>query len=74
MPSALPALSLAAKLLSRAARSGLTVPLPAAADVGSRLLRLVSEAREAGVDPEQALRDAVREWAEAFRDAERQRG
>jgi len=74
VPSALPALSLAAKLLSRAARSAVAVPLPAAADVGSQLLRLVGEAREAGVDPEQALRDAVREWAEAFRAAERERG
>ena len=74
VPSALPALSLAAKLLSRAARSGVAVPLPASADVGARLLRLVSEAREAGLDPEQALRDAVREWAEAFRAAERERG
>ncbi|HSK54223.1 MAG TPA: MazG family protein [Jiangellales bacterium] len=71
VPSALPALSLAAKLLSRASRSGLSVPLPSGADVGSRLLHIVSEAREAGVDPEQALRDAVREWAAAFRAAER---
>ena len=29
-------------------------------DLGDRLLALVAEAREAGVDPEQALRDAVR--------------
>jgi XTP/dITP diphosphohydrolase len=29
-------------------------------DVGERLLALVAEARESGVDPEQALRDAVR--------------
>jgi len=29
-------------------------------DVGERLLALVAEARETGVDPEQALRDAVR--------------
>jgi XTP/dITP diphosphohydrolase len=31
-----------------------------ARDVGARLLALAAEAREAGVDPEQALRDAVR--------------
>lgn len=31
-----------------------------AEDLGERLLGLVREAREAGVDPEQALRDAVR--------------
>ncbi len=29
-------------------------------EVGERLLALVAEARAAGVDPEQALRDAVR--------------
>ena len=29
-------------------------------DIGERLLSLVAESREAGVDPEQALRDAVR--------------
>jgi XTP/dITP diphosphohydrolase len=29
-------------------------------DIGARLLGLVAEARAAGVDPEQALRDAVR--------------
>jgi uncharacterized protein YabN with tetrapyrrole methylase and pyrophosphatase domain len=32
----------------------------AAADLGDRLLALVAEAQESGVDPEQALRDAVR--------------
>jgi XTP/dITP diphosphohydrolase len=31
-----------------------------APDLGDRLLALVAEAHEAGVDPEQALRDAVR--------------
>src|SRR5699024_1679787 len=30
------------------------------ASIGERLLALVAEARESGVDPEQALRDAVR--------------
>ena len=29
-------------------------------DIGERLLALVAEARETGIDPEQALRDAVR--------------
>jgi len=29
-------------------------------DLGARLLALVAEAHEAGIDPEQALRDAVR--------------
>ncbi len=34
-----------------------------AEDIGERLLALVAEAREAGVDPEQALRDVVRRRA-----------
>ncbi len=38
--------------------------------VGDRLLALVVEARAAGEDPEQALRDAVRRLAELVRDAE----
>ena len=63
IPLALPALSRAAKVLDRLERSGTS--LPAAdpvdpADLGDRLLALVAEARQAGVDPEQALRDAVR--------------
>jgi XTP/dITP diphosphohydrolase len=63
LPPTLPALLYADKVLDRihadpslvndgsASRSG---------DIGERLLGLVAEAREAGVDPEQALRDAVR--------------
>ena len=34
-----------------------------AEDIGERLLALVAEAREAGIDPEQALRDVVRRRA-----------
>ena len=63
IPAELPALSRAAKVLDRLERAGR--PLPAArpgetVDLGDRLLALVAEARESGVDPEQALRDAVR--------------
>jgi XTP/dITP diphosphohydrolase len=43
---------------SRAVRSG-----DPADDIGERLLALVAEARDAGVDPEQALRDVVRRLA-----------
>ncbi|MET1060443.1 MAG: MazG nucleotide pyrophosphohydrolase domain-containing protein [Nocardioides sp.] len=43
---------------SRTVRSG-----DPAEDIGERLLALVAEAREAGVDPEQALRDVVRRLA-----------
>ena len=59
LPPGLPALLLADKVLDRLERSG----HPARGggdDIGDRLLELVAEARDAGVDPEQALRDAVR--------------
>jgi len=58
----LPALLYADKVLDRLARAGRPVtPDPASPDLGERLLALVAEARAAGVDPEQALRDTVRE-------------
>src|SRR4051794_3369806 len=41
-------------------REGVDQAPPADAGIGDRLLALVAEARESGVDPEQALRDAVR--------------
>jgi len=63
IPAELPALSRAAKVLDRLERAGSPLPLAptgVTADLGDRLLALVAEARESGVDPEQALRDAVR--------------
>jgi XTP/dITP diphosphohydrolase len=61
LPPGLPALLLADKVLDRLARAGADAPLADAPDdLGSRLLGLVAEARAEGVDPEQALRDAVR--------------
>jgi XTP/dITP diphosphohydrolase len=65
-----PALALAAKILQRAARAGLAVPLPAGSDLGTTLLRLVADARAAGLDPEAALRQAALAYAAAVRDAE----
>ena len=59
IPPTLPALLYADKVLDRLARTGVT-PAPSGEDVGDRLLALVAEARGSGVDPEQALRDAVR--------------
>jgi XTP/dITP diphosphohydrolase len=57
----LPALLYADKVLDRLERAGaVPEPDPAADDLGDRLLALVAEARTQGVDPEQALRDAVR--------------
>jgi XTP/dITP diphosphohydrolase len=59
LPPGLPALLYADKVLDRLEREGAPVE-PAGDDLGSRLLALVAEARDQGVDPEQALRDAVR--------------
>jgi XTP/dITP diphosphohydrolase len=58
----LPALLLATKILERVpdARAGLPDAGDAAAELGDRLLALVAEATAGGLDPEQALRDAVR--------------
>lgn len=63
LPPTLPALLWADKVLDRSARAGAPLdlaPRTTDADIGDRLLALVAEARGAGVDPEQALRDAVR--------------
>jgi MazG family protein len=60
IPKTLPALTRAAKVLDRLERAGTALPAPDPDDLGDRLLALVAEARAAGEDPEQALRDAVR--------------
>jgi XTP/dITP diphosphohydrolase len=69
VPPALPALALADKVVGRAARVGVTPS--GSGTLGHRLLSLVVEARAAGADPEQELRDAVRRLSHAVRDAER---
>ncbi|HEY3530079.1 MAG TPA: MazG family protein [Nocardioides sp.] len=58
----LSALLLATKVLERtpSAAADLTEPTDGSADLGDRLLALVAEATSAGIDPEQALRDALR--------------
>ncbi len=55
LPETLPALLYAAKVLER---GGVAPDEPS--DLGDRLLALVAEAVGEGIDPEQALRDAVR--------------
>jgi XTP/dITP diphosphohydrolase len=70
VPPALPALSLAAKLLHRAAASGVPVAPPEDDSLGSRLMRLVAEAQEAGLDAEAELRIAARDYAERVREHE----
>jgi XTP/dITP diphosphohydrolase len=59
IPTSLPALLYADKVVDRLQRAGHAV-VDEEGTVGSRLLALVVEAQAAGVDPEQALRDAVR--------------
>jgi XTP/dITP diphosphohydrolase len=59
IPASLPALLYADKVVDRMQRAGHPV-VDDEGTVGSRLLALVVEAHEAGVDPEQSLRDAVR--------------
>ena len=81
IPTAMPALSLAEKVLGRAKRVGLEAADVAASsatgepgepghDLGTQLLGLVAQARVEGVDPEQALRDAVRRASETIQAAE----
>ena len=78
VPSALPALSWAAKTLGRAERAGVAAPLPEprtvpptdAESVGEVLLDVVARARALGVDPEQALRQAVRGYSAKVREIE----
>lgn len=63
VPPSLPALARADKVLGRLERVGLTDRIDAATsedDLGARLLLLVREARQAGVDAEASLRAAIR--------------
>jgi XTP/dITP diphosphohydrolase len=79
VPLALPALSLATKVLGRAERAGVAPTLAEPASVvpddeqgvGDTLLVLVHRARSIGVDPEQALRRAVGRYADQVRGLER---
>jgi XTP/dITP diphosphohydrolase len=61
-----PALALAAKILQRADRAGLAVPLPSSDELGDALLRLVAE----HPDAEAALRAAALRYADRIRAAE----
>ena len=63
IPASLPALAYAAKVLSRAARVGVTGPdaVEPAGDLGRSLLGLVVHARQAGLDAEAELRRVVGE-------------
>lgn len=76
VPLAQPALALASKLIGRAERAGVDVPVPGpdevdAADVGGLLFAVVAQARQRGVDPEQALRQTARDYRDEVTAAER---
>lgn len=82
IPGSLPALSLAAKVLDRARRSGAPVdldaleagmaldPMATEAELGRALLALVAQAAGRGLEPEAALRGAIRAAGERFRSEE----
>ncbi len=74
IPAALPSLLYAAKVLAKAASTGVALPANAEpgaeSDLGQRLLALVAEAGASGEDPEAALRAAVARLGEAVRAAE----
>ncbi|MFF5215637.1 nucleoside triphosphate pyrophosphohydrolase [Micromonospora sp. NPDC000442] len=72
-----PALALAAKILERAARVGITTPLPRPeaqpdpeATLGAQLLAMVAQAHAADLDPEAALRRTALAHAQTIRTIE----
>ncbi|MGC4876163.1 nucleoside triphosphate pyrophosphohydrolase [Micromonospora sp. DT43] len=74
-----PALALATQILDRAARNGLTTPLPNPdaepddeAKLGATLLTMVAKAREANLNPEAALRKTTLTQAQKIRETETQ--
>jgi XTP/dITP diphosphohydrolase len=74
VPFGQPALALTAQLQRRAARAGAPESLAWPADgegIGGELFRLVTKAREAGLDPELELRAAARRYQDRVRDWER---
>lgn len=72
IPTGLPALLFALKVQKKAAATGLIeqVPPPDGDDLGTELLTIVTRARDAGVDPEDALRRTAAAWRDALRAAE----
>ena len=70
IPTALPALQRAQKVLSRAGHAGINYRAEAGVGVGATLLDIVVRAEAEGIDAEGALRDAVRSLEAAVREAE----
>jgi XTP/dITP diphosphohydrolase len=77
IPEQLSALARANKIISRARSGRVPVELPAEdiefGDLGGSMLALVARAQAHGIDPDQALRRAVRELERRVRDAEASR-
>ncbi|MFC7622596.1 MazG family protein [Microlunatus sp. GCM10028923] len=77
IPEQLSALARANKIISRARSRKVGVELPEqpieSAEVGSQIVALVARAQAAGIDPDQAVRDAVRDLEAAVRTAEQER-
>lgn len=74
IPPGMPALALAEKVVGRAAKVGVArepvaVP-PTEEELGEQLLAMVTAARDAGLDPERALRSAIRGLQSDVRAAE----
>lgn len=65
-----PAVALAAKLGSRAARSGLTIELPAGESPGEQIFRIAYRSGAAGEDPESQLRAVAKQFANRLTAAE----
>ena len=81
IPQGMPALALADKLVGRAEKVGVAIAAPDApadaapapateAELGAHLLAIAAAARAAGLDPERALRTALRTLQQDIRDAE----
>jgi XTP/dITP diphosphohydrolase len=74
IPPGMPALALAEKVVGRAAKVGVVpeaAPVPATEEeLGAQLLAIVVGARDAGLDPERALRSAIRTLQTEVRTAE----
>jgi XTP/dITP diphosphohydrolase len=74
IPDQLSALARANKIISRVRSRRVGVTLPdepvSAEEVGGQLLALAARAHNAGIDPDQALRDALRDLEARVRDAE----
>lgn len=70
IPAGLGALARTQKVTSRATRTGLPVDPPADDSLGARLLALVVEAQQQGLDAEGELRRTARAWETGLRAAE----